>query len=433
MMTWRSDTRRELRSTTLGPGDLAVLVGGLVLAIVVRIGLLPMSGFRGDLDQFVLWVHGLATEPLGQAYRMNLSFPPVMVYVFAILAAIDPAFRTAADASDEAIRVLMKTPATIADLGLALGVGYALRDRPRWAAAAAMAVLLVPATFYVSAWWGQYESIYVLGGLVALVLAWHGRPYLASAALAVAVMTKPQAVPFVVPMGAWLVARYGLRHALLAGLVGIGVATVIWLPFIADDGPTRYLQNLDQYQNGIFALLSVRAWNFWNLVQEAAAGGELLSDSVAILGPMTPRILGFAVVGLLEMAIFLAVYRVPSRRNLALGLAASVLVTFAFLTTMHERYAYGALVFLAPLLPDRRILGIWVVLAAAVTANLVAAVPFEASVNATLPATGFASITCSILILCVTAACLWLLVQGEGVQRTPGGTTADSGATRRAS
>jgi hypothetical protein len=37
----------------------------------------------------------------------------------------------------------------------------------------------------------------------------------------------------------------------------------------------------------------------------------------------------------------------------ALGLGASVLVAFAFLTTMHDRYAYPAVAFLA-LLPDRR-------------------------------------------------------------------------------
>ncbi len=42
---------------------------------------------------------------------------------------------------------------------------------------------------------------------------------------------------------------------------------------------------------------------------------------------------------------------------------------------MHERYAYAALVFLALLLPDRRILALWIVLGVAVTLNLLAAAP----------------------------------------------------------
>ena len=50
----------------------------LVVAIVVRAVLLPTPGLSGDLDQFVLWVHGLATAPFGNAYDQNLSFPPMM-------------------------------------------------------------------------------------------------------------------------------------------------------------------------------------------------------------------------------------------------------------------------------------------------------------------------------------------------------------------
>ena len=46
-------------------------------------------------------------------------------------------------------------------------MGWWFRDKP-WAAVAAMgAVLLWPVTWYVSAWWGQYESIYVLPAVLA--------------------------------------------------------------------------------------------------------------------------------------------------------------------------------------------------------------------------------------------------------------------------
>ncbi len=176
---------------------------GLLLAILIRAFLLPTDGFRGDLDQFVLWVHGIATEPFGNAYDQKLSFPPVMVYIWGLLAAIEPAFRAVTDGAEPPIRALMKTPASIADLLIAGLVAWHLRARPMVAVVAGLGIALHPAVFYVSAWWGQYESIYVLFGVAAFVLAVRGYPLPAAAALALALMTKPQALPFLVPFAAW--------------------------------------------------------------------------------------------------------------------------------------------------------------------------------------------------------------------------------------
>ena len=69
--------------------------------------------------------------------------------------------------------------------------------------------MLHPVVFYVSAWWGQYDSIFVLSGLGALVAALNGRNGLAAALLAVSLMTKPQAIPFLVPFAAWFWATGG--------------------------------------------------------------------------------------------------------------------------------------------------------------------------------------------------------------------------------
>ena len=146
------------------------------------------------MDIFAAWTHWIATNPLGQAYRTDLAFPPVMVYVFWVLGLVEPAFRTASDAADPTVRLVLKVPALLADAGLALGVAYLGRDRPRWAIVAALGVLLSPVVIYTSAWWGQFESIYVLAGLIAAILAIGGRPHLAAVALGVALMAKPQAL-----------------------------------------------------------------------------------------------------------------------------------------------------------------------------------------------------------------------------------------------
>jgi hypothetical protein len=340
---------------------------------------------------------------LANAYDRDLTFPPVMVYVWALLGAVEPAFRAVTDAADVAIRVVLKTPPSLADLGLALGVGYGLRSRPAIAVAAALGIALHPAVIDVSALFGQYESIYVLFGLAAFLLSVGGHPRLGAAALALALMTKPQALPFVIPFAAWSIATLGWRETGRLVVIGLAVVVVVWLPFIPAGGPAGYLRSLDAHQNDLFAVLSLRAWNPWWILQ-SAAGGDFLGDSVAILGPLTPRHIGLVAFGLLELLVFAWVFRRPTRTTLAWGLAASSLAAFVALTTMHERYAFPALVFLALTFPDRRAVGLWVAFGIVFTLNLLAAVPPSVEIGALLPIGGPLGIAGSIGMTAIAVA-----------------------------
>jgi len=251
---------------------------------VIRAVLWPTQGLKGDLDQFVLWVHGIAVNGLGNAYDQNLSFPAVMAYIWGVLALIEPAFRTVTDSADPWIRTLMKIPASVADVGMALLLVYAFRSRPLWAVVAAAVVMLHPAIIDVSAWWGQYESIYLLFALAAVIFAVNGHDLVAAAALAICLMTKPQALPFVLPFAAWFWAHGGWREIARTAAVGLAVIVVIWLPFIPAGGPLNYLGNLAEYQNSIFPILSLNAWNVWWILQIVAVGGfssDLLRRHIA--------------------------------------------------------------------------------------------------------------------------------------------------------
>ena len=403
--------------------EIGALAGALLLAVVVRLILLPTPGLPDDLDQFVLWTHGIATGGLGHAYDQNLTFGPVMADVWGALAAIDPAFRTATDASDPAIRVMMKLPATLADFGVASLIWYALRDRPRWAAVGAAAFLLHPAVIDVSAWWGQYESIYVLWGIAATVSALRGRNGLAAAFLALAILTKPQALPFMIPFAAWFWAKGGLRGLLTAGVIGLVVAAILWLPFIPAGGPANYLGNLGVYQNDIFNILSLRAWNAWWLVQEALVGGRFLADDVAILGPLTLRHFSYGIVALGSAAIGLAIVRDPRPQVLVLGLTASSLLVFAFLTGMHERYAYPVLAFLLLGVTDRGLRWVSLVFGVVFTLNLLAAIPPIAEIGALLPVAGPLGVAGSTIIVVLTGVLLWRLLGVSHDHRVTAGQT----------
>jgi len=355
--------------------SLALLVAGLVVGGAVRLFLLPSHGLRLDLDLFVSWVHGIATGSFSNAFDLGVTFPPTMVYVWGALAAVEPAFRTTADAADPWIRTVMKTPASIADLAIAVTIWWGLKERALLAAVAACLILLHPTVFGVSAFWGQYEPIYVLPAVVAAVLVARGHADLSAVAIGIAAMAKPQAAPLIVPFVAWWFATGGPTG--LARRLAVLAATVfvLWLPFLAAGGPARYLETIDFYQNGNFAVLSMNAWNAWWLVQWFAGSGMFVSDSFPILGPITPRLIGFGIAGVLALGIAYVVYRRPNLRTLALGLAAMALVTFCFLTTMHERYAYASIVFLVVALTDIRAIVLWFALGIIVTANTFMAIP----------------------------------------------------------
>ena len=121
--------------------------------------------------------------------------------------------------------------------------------------------------------------------------------------------------------------------------------------------------------------MSLRAWNFWWIVQELAPVDEFVSDRVSIIGPISFRVLGFVVTGLLALYVAVKIWRDPQPRTLVLGLAATTLAAFTFLTTMHERYAYGALVFLMLLIPEARVRWLGLAFGVVFTLNLVAAIP----------------------------------------------------------
>ncbi len=387
---------------------------GIAAAVFLRLALLPTEGMTGDLNLFAGWVHRLATDvPLSRAYDLELTFGPVMAYVFWFIGQVDPAFQAPVTTADPGVAAALKLPAALADLAIAGALAWALRDRPRLAISAALGVALVPVTWYVSSWWGQFEAVYALFGLLAAILVVRGHWAAAGIALGLALATKPQAMPMVVPFAAYALARLGPRRALTPAAVTTATLLVAWLPFISSGGPAAYLATIGGFQESDFAVLSLRAWNPWWIVQSLAAGEGLVSDATPVLGPLTPRLIGYLAAGLGLLAVFLLVLRHPTPRGLFLGLAASVLVAFCLLTTMHERYSFAAVLFLALLVSDRRPAVAWIVLAVAVSVNLVAARPPTGLPGSWIPVAGPVGIAGALAITAVAGACLVLLLDQD--------------------
>jgi hypothetical protein len=232
-------------------------------------------------------------------------------------------------------------------------------------------------------------------------------------------MTKPQALPFLVPFAAWFLAREGWRGSLKAAAVGLAVIVVLWLPFVAAGGIQGYARNLAEYQGDVFAFLSIRAWNLWWIAQEVLAPGRFVGDANPLIGPLTFRVVGYALALVGELAIFFAVLRSPTPRTLAFGLAGATLVAFCALTTMHERYAYGALVFLVLALPDRWAARLALVFGVVFTLNLLAAVPPTPEIGAIVPIGGIVGLAGSVAMLAILAGVFLALRRPEAASDDP--------------
>ena len=127
-----------------------------------------------------------------------------------------------------------------------------------------------------------------------------------------------------------------------------------------------------------------------------------------MIGPLTLRTIGYAIAVLLDLGIGVLIIRNPRPRTLILGLAAAVLVFFSFATQMHERYAYGALVFLALLVAEPRARWLGVAFGVVFTLNLLAAIPPTPEIGTLLPVSGVLGVAGSVAMLAMTYAAFTL-------------------------
>jgi len=152
-----------------------------------------------------------------------------------------------------------------------------------------------------------------------------------------------------------------------------------------------------------------------------------------VLGPLTPRHLGIVMTAFAEGAVFLALLRRATPDRLYLGLAAATLAAFCLMTSMHERYAFAALVFLAPLLAHRPIQVTWGILAVAISLNVAAGAPPD-TIGPIVPIGGLVGTAGSVAMVVATGVALVALVRrgpsvgGRDAPGAPPGTSGGSGA-----
>jgi dolichyl-phosphate-mannose--protein O-mannosyl transferase len=372
----------RLRAWLATPSGLAAV---FVAGFAIRLALSPAHGFPTDMSAFKAWAGRLAERGPWDFYPTGgeeyfVDYPPGYLFVLWVMGLLS---RLVNNGSIPDIWV--KLPPILADLGLAwvVGVGAAriapaaVARRLPVRAIAAGAILLNPAIFFVSAVWGQADSVVTLLVAGGLVLIGTGAPTLrreaaGMALLACAFGTKPQAV-FVIPVVLLVLCwrhirvrmdetddpeahrREGRLGALRVGflaLVGVGAGFLMFAPFRLF--PARAFEFYSEASR-TYRVTSVFAFNLWGAVGFWRPDSG--KDAVSFLGvPVVVwGIVAFVAIGALILGRAWSSLRhgVDQGRVLIFGSVALTLVGFAVVTRIHERYLFMPLALGAMLISHR--------------------------------------------------------------------------------
>ncbi|MEA2784955.1 MAG: dolichyl-phosphate-mannose-protein mannosyltransferase [Candidatus Eremiobacteraeota bacterium] len=364
------------------PAPLAALLGaGLVLRLLFIAG----SGFHNDVAAFESWTLTLRDNPPWQFFA-KVTFSEYPPGYFVILWGVAKLDAMLGGGGGLLLRALVKLPAIVMDL-INAWVVYSIARRyasQGVALAAAAALALNPVAIYVSAYWGQVDSVSWGFALIAVWcvlragdapdktiarLAW------AWTALAFSILIKPPAAILVLLFLAYPFATSdaAVRARRLAGTAaGIGaalaLAVAVGLLFHPSSNVIGWLFGRYAYGSGIYPFNSVNAFNLYALRQPFWQ-----SDTVplTIFGIHAGSLATWGV-ALVLAATALIVGRYLQRRDdraLLEGAMLCALAFFVLATRMHERYVYGAFLLAVPLIAFGRS-GAWATLLLSVTTYL---------------------------------------------------------------
>src|SRR4030095_6696038 len=337
----KSHTRDQVRA----------LVIIFTIAALVRIPLDLGSGYEGEIASYgkqgdiatyiaLAWKtagHGIQSGYLEVNGSSPSDNPPVLLYPFWFFGwlyqkLISPLFGRTPVSYPEMLRFMLRLPGLAADLLAGAFIFRALREAQsvtfNSALLAASAYLFNPAIIFDSAYWGQTQGIHALFMLISLIALWRRTYAWAGGTLAVAILTKPQAIA-IAPLVLLLTIR---ERGTLRLLFGTVMATaIITAPFIvAGDGATV----VEQYTQTtkLHPFIAVNAHNLWWFV----TGGKGWSPDTASIGPLNFRVVGFLLFSCAIVLSLLVVWR--DREKLFLVAAYEALAFFMLNTQIHENH-----------------------------------------------------------------------------------------------
>lgn len=339
----------------------------LVLAVAFRLALVPPKGQPDDLligrwGKFAAlygtkeiydpqrYAAFTRAEGVSGYLATPTIYPPFLINVLAV---VGKAYRTVTheiQVSAPSFLYALRTPAVLADVITALIVFALVRRHggTRLAIVALVAYGLSPAIAYTSGWIGQFDSVYSLFLLLALLAVGTGHPVLAGICFALALLTKLQAGAILPIVAVALWRREGWSGLWRASAGAAATTAVVGATYIAAGNVPEVIDAVtDSF--GFYPYLSFGAFNFWLVAGWIAVGlkNGRYPDTATLWLNLTPRDLGLLLLAVTTALIAYRIWRHPSLERITIGAAIQVFAFFLLATEMHERYIFPALPLLA--------------------------------------------------------------------------------------
>lgn len=332
----------------------------LIIGLLLRLALATLPAFPVDMGALKSWSVQLASHGPWNFYRGDFfaDYAPGYLYVLLLYGGLNTVFQF----SNERFEYLLKLPFIAADLASAYLLYRLLQgQRPALRLGAAALYLLLPATLFLGPVWGQVDGFLAFFLLLTIYYFTKGRPVAGSLAYAIGFMIKPQAVAALPILAFWLLRDYSARVWLQTGLAAALVGLLLVLPFFPEN-PLGLIAKLRD-SAAVYPYNSFWAYNFWGLFGTLDRGIFALfrPDSATFLG-VSHRDWGLTLFFFTSLAIIFVFRRSKDVGQMSLAIALGTFAFYLFLTRMHERYLFPALLPLlaaAVLLRSRPLLAIF--------------------------------------------------------------------------
>jgi hypothetical protein len=363
------------------PIRITLVLATIAIVAAIRVAALPLRGTE-DVLTWKIWtiaasknvttVYGVGGQPpvRGELHWMHhlttVDYPPVALYELGAAGMVYRLFD--ADFADRpALTAAVKIPGLLFGIALTVFLRWSVlrmtgdRARANWVA---LAYWANPATILNGEVLGYLDPLMMLPAIASLVMLHLRAPEWAGASLAIAMLTKPQAVLVapVLALGAWRTG--GTRAVVAAATGGIVTAAVIFLPYaLVGALPNVWLAFGSFYaRRDILSGYAANIWWIANYVLRAWYQIPRLGASDAFLAPVhrimavstfrelgfpNPRPFGTASVLLVGLWSLWRIRRAGDLAVQALGAAFIVHAFFVLSVGVHEHHMMLAVPLLA--------------------------------------------------------------------------------------
>lgn len=353
-----------------------VLVPLVLAAVILRLALASIHGFGIDIGTFQAWSHDLAYNGPWNFYQDDkfTDYAPGYMYVLLLIGKMVQLFNLTGAQFEYALKV----PSIVADIGSALLL-YRMLDKQRPAVQlfATSVYLFLPCALLVGAIWGQVDSVLAFFLLLTIYFVGRKKPVAGAVAFSIGFLIKPQAAAALPFLAFWIIRDNPLKWDDFTAFVRyllppysrgrpkpprnprviaecivfpLLLITLLVIPFFEYQPWKLFdvLYNATNVPN--YRVNSFWSYNFWNtggifkmgFKCDLAGACEGDAKATQFLGVST-RWWSLILFGTALASVIAVLRNARGIGWLALGTGLSTMAFYMFLTRMHERYVFPAL------------------------------------------------------------------------------------------